>query len=348
MLNKLSRHIITPIRQLSNPKIALDLGTSSTIIYMQDKGIVLNERTVVAVSSKEKKVIAVGEKASEMLGKVPEGLEAKKPIQGGGIASYKAAEVLLKQFFTKVLGNIRIGAPEVIVSVPAQLTSIEERALIQVLNASGAGKVYLLAEPVAASLGANLPIHTSSGNLVVCIGAGTSEVALISLNGIVACESKRCGGNTVDEAIMNYIKHKYSILIGEQMAEKIKVKIGSALPIENEILSMEVIGRGLKSGMPESVEINSSELVEPIRPVLVEIINIVRNVIENTPPELVSDIIDRGVVLTGGTALLRNIDLLFSKALAVPVYVADQSEFCVINGLSTALSNIDRFSHTLK
>jgi len=328
-------------------RVAIDLGTTNTIVMVQDKGIVLQEPTVVAVSPSERKIIAVGQEAKEMLGKVPENIEARRPLRSGGIANYLIAEAMLKRFLEKALGRVRLNRPEVIISVPAGLTSVEERAVIQALNAAGAGKIYLLPEPIAAAIGANLPINTSSGNMIVNLGGGTAEIAIISLNGIVTYESKRGSGDAINEAIMNYVRKQHGLLIGEQMAEKIKIEIGSAVPLPQP-LEMEVRGRNLKTGLPDTIKLNSNDVVESIKTVLSEIIYSVRNVLEKTPPELASDIIDRGIVLSGGTSMLRKIDELFTKAIGVPAHVVDEPLLCVVKGLTIALQNVDALKRSFK
>ncbi len=328
-------------------RVAIDLGTTNTLVMVQDRGIVLQEPTVVAVSPSERKIIAVGQEAKEMLGKVPENIEARRPLKSGGIANYLVAEAMLKRFLEKSLGKIRFSRPEVIISVPAGLTSVEERAVIQALNAAGAGKIYLLPEPIAAAIGANLPINTSSGNMIVNLGGGTAEIAVISLNGIVTYESKRGSGDAINDAIINYMRKQHGLLIGELMAERIKIEIGSAVPLAQP-LEMDVRGRNLKTGLPDTVVLNSNDVVDPIKSVLTEIIYSVRAVLEKTPPELASDIIDRGIVLSGGTSMLRKIDELFTKAIGVPAHVVDEPLLCVVKGLSVALENVDSLKRSFK
>lgn len=331
----------------SIPKLAIDLGTANTVILQQGKGIVLQQPTVAAISPKEKKIVAVGAEAKEMLGKVPENLEARRPLQSGAIANYLVAEAMLKHFLDSVIGKVRFVKPEVIVSVPAGITSVEERAVVQAMQAAGAGKIYLLPEPIAAALGAGLPIHTPSGNMIVNLGGGTAEIAVLSLNGIVAHASRRGAGDAINDAITNAVKKHFSILIGEQMAEKIKMEIAAALE-QDMPLEMEVRGRSTKTGMPETVAVNSNQLVDFVRPTLNEIALAVRGVLSNTPPELAADIIDRGIVLSGGTAMLRNIDDLFTKQLGVPAYVVDDPLLCVVKGLEIALQNVDQFKRSMR
>jgi rod shape-determining protein MreB len=328
-------------------KIALDLGTANTVVLIQGQGVVLQEPTVAAVSTRERKIIAVGAEAKEMLGKVPENLEARRPLKSGGIANYLIAEAMLKKFLQKSLGKVRLTRPEIIVSVPAGINSVEERAVIQALNAAGAGKIYLLPEPIAAAIGAELPIHTSAGNMIANLGGGTAEIAVLSLNGIVTYESRRGAGDSLNEAIQAVLKKQYDLLIGEQMAEKIKFEIGSALSME-EPLKMEVRGRSLRKGLPEIVTINSNYLVDAMRPVLMGIVQSIKNVLEKTPPELAADILDRGIVLSGGTSMLRNLDVLITKATGVPAHVVEEPLLCVVRGLSKAIENVDELKRSMR
>lgn len=332
---------------IKTPKLAIDFGTANCIIYDSEKGVIIREPTVVAISTKEKRVLAVGEEARVMLGKVPEGIDAKRPLKNGGISNYRLAEALLSKFFDKSLGKIRISKPEVIVAIPAGINSVEERAIIQALKSVGSGHIYMLPEPVAAAIGATMPIHTSSGNLIVNLGGGTAEIAILSLNGMVSYESHKGAGDAINDAIKTYVKKKHNILIGDQSAEDIKIKIGSALNLtRNE--EMEVRGKSTKSGQPEIVILNTNELVQPIREVLDDIIDSIKRVLSNTPPELMSDIIDRGMVLSGGTSLLYGIDELFTKSIGIPAHVVDDPLTCVARGLNIALQNIDEFKRSLK
>jgi len=329
------------------PRLAIDFGTANCVIILQGKGVVVQEPTVVAVSPKERKVLAVGEDAKIMLGKVPEGIEARRPLRSGGIANYRLAEALLRKFFDISLGKVRIFKPEVIISVPAGLNSVEERAIIQALNAVGVNKVYLLPEPIAAAIGAEMPIHTSSGNLIVNLGGGTVEIAVLSLNGIVSYSSHRGSGDALNEAIISFLKHKHKLIIGEQTAEKIKIEIGAAMELKKE-LKMEVRGKDIKTGLPLAVVIKSNELVKPLRGVLNEVIEAIKHVLNDTPPELLADIVDRGLVLSGGTAMLRNIDQLLTCAIGIPAHVVDEPLTCVVRGLNTAMDNIELFKRSVK
>lgn len=328
-------------------KVGIDLGTSNSIIAVVGKNITISEPTVVAISNKDKRVVAIGEEAKGMLGKVPGDIEARRPIRQGVIASYKLTEMMISHLMSKALGKVRFFKPEIMISVPAGITSVEERAVIEAAAQAGAGKVYLIPEPIAAAIGAKMPISSSAGNMIVNTGGGTSEIAVISMNGIVTFESKRVAGDSLNEAIVNYIRRRTNLVIGEQMAERIKIEIGSALPLENP-LTMDVRGRDGSSGMPTSIALNTNEVVDGIRPTLNEIIDSIKHVLEVTPPELSSDIIDRGMVLSGGTAQLRSIDELFTKATGVPAHVIEDPTRAVINGILEALENIDLIKRVLR
>jgi rod shape-determining protein MreB len=328
-------------------KIAIDLGTANSFVLIKGKGIVLSEPTVVAVSLDDKKVLAIGNEAKEMLGKVPGNIVARRPLKQGVIASYKLTEALLKALLTKTAGANRFFKPEVMISVPAGLTSVEERAVVEAAVAAGAGKVYLIPEPIAASVGAELPISTSTGNMIVNMGGGTSEIAVISLNGIVTFQSKRVAGDAINDALMAYIRREFGLLIGEQMAEKIKMNIGSATKIKSPA-EMEIRGRDANTSLPTAIVINSNDIVDPIQSVLMEIVTAVKEVMEETPPELASDIIDRGMVLSGGTAALANIDELFTSETGVPAHIVDKPLYAVIRGLGKALDHIDILKRSLK
>jgi rod shape-determining protein MreB and related proteins len=328
-------------------KVGIDLGTANSVVAVIGKGIVASEPTVVAISPKDKRVIAIGEEAKGMLGKVPGDIEARRPIRQGVIASYKLTEMLFQHLITKALGRVRFFKPEIMISVPAGITSVEERAVIEAAVQAGAGKVYLIPEPIAAAIGAKMPISSSAGNMIVNMGGGTSEIAVISMNGIVTCESKRIAGDALNEALVNYIRKRFGLVIGEQMAERIKIEIGSALPMEKP-LSMEMRGRDGSTGMPTSITITTNDIVDGMKPILNQIIVSIKTVLENTPPELSSDIIDRGMVLSGGTALLRNIDDLFTKATGVPAHVVEDPMHTVITGIMEALENLEIIKRSLK
>lgn len=328
-------------------KVGIDLGTSNSIISVVGKDIMISEPTVVAISTKERKVVAIGEEAKGMMGKVPEDIEARRPIRQGVIASYKLTEMMISHLMDRALGKVRFFKPEIMISVPAGITSVEERAVIEAAAQAGAGRVYLIPEPIAAAIGAKMPISSSAGNMIVNSGGGTSEIAVISMNGIVTFESKRVAGDSLNEAIVNYIRRKTNLVIGEQMAERIKIEIGSALPLENP-LTMDIRGRDGTSGMPTSISLNTNDVVDGIRPTLNQIIDSIKHVLEITPPELSSDIIDRGMVLSGGTAQLRSIDELFTKATGVPAHVVENPTTAVINGILEALDNIELIRRIIK
>ncbi|KKQ11953.1 MAG: Rod shape-determining protein mreB [candidate division WS6 bacterium GW2011_GWC2_36_7] len=324
-------------------KLGIDLGTANSVVFVQGEGIVLTEPTVVAIDVNNFTVIAVGLEAKEMIGKTPDNIVAKRPLRNGVIADSRVTEALLRYFFDKALGKSRFFKPDVVISVPAGITSVEERAVLKAANAVGARNVTLLPEPLLAALGAEMPINTSSGNMIINMGGGTTEVAVISLDGVVEYESLRVAGDAINEAIISYMRKKKGLLIGEQTAEKIKIKIGSALEVKDP-REMEVRGRDVGAGMPKSVVVNSNDIAKAVEWPLRSIIKSVQAVLEKTPPELSADIIDRGMVMSGGTAMLRNLDKLFSRATGVPAHVADDPLFCVVKGTGIALDLIEEGS----
>jgi rod shape-determining protein MreB len=323
--------------------IGVDLGTVNVLVYVKGKGIVLSEPSMVAISVEENKIVAVGEEARAMMGRTPENIEVMRPMRDGVIANYVVTEAMLRYFITKVCGRFRLFRPVIMVTVPVGVTSVERRAVHEAAIQAGGKEAYLIPEPLAAAIGAGLPIGTPTGNMVVDIGGGTTESAVISMNGIVVSSSVRVGGDEMDEAIMSYVRKKYNLLIGEPTAEEIKLQIGSALPLEEE-LTMEVQGRDQVVGLPKSIQISSEEVTEAIAEPLSAIVGVVRAVLEKTPPELASDIIDRGMVLVGGGALLRNIDRLLTKETGVPCFIAEDPMSCVAKGAGRALENY----HVLK
>jgi len=327
-------------------RIGIDLGTTNVLVYVPKKGIIINEPSVVAVSIDENKIMAVGAEAKEMLGRTPENIVASRPLKDGVIADYRITSAMLRYFIDKATGGIRLFRPEVMVSVPAGATSTERRAVIDATMAAGAKAAYIISEPLAAAIGAEIPIAQPSGNMIIDIGGGTTEIAVISLGGIVTSNSVRVGGNKLDEAIANYIKKKYNLAIGDRTAEEIKIEVGSALPLEDP-LTMEVKGRDMVAGLPKLITINSNEVVEAISGELSQIINAVKAVLEQTPPELASDIIDRGMVLSGGGALLREIDKLMTKVTGVPTYVAEDALLCVAKGTGIALEHLDEYKKSI-
>ena len=327
-------------------KIGIDLGTANVLVFVPGKGIVSNEPSVVAVSIFENKVLAVGNDAKEMLGRTPDTIQASRPMKDGVIADYKITEAMLKYFINKVSGRFRLIRPEVMISIPVGVTSTERRAVIDAAVRAGAKAAYVVKEPMLAAIGAGIPIANASGNMIINIGGGTSEIAVISLGGIVAATSARVGGNKIDQAIADYIKRKYSLAIGERTAEDVKIKISSALPQVKEEY-MDVRGRDLTGGLPRTVRISSNEVTEAIQDELREIINAIKKVLQETPPELASDIMDKGMVLSGGGALIKNLDQLITKTIGVPSYVADDPLFCVIKGIGIALDNLDLYKRTI-
>ncbi len=327
-------------------KIGIDLGTTNVLVCLPKKGIVINEPSVVAVQTEENRVVAVGSEAKEMIGRTPETIIANRPLKDGVIADYRVTEAMIRYFINKVAGGIRFFRPEVMVSVPAGVTSTERRAVIDATLSAGAKAAYIILEPVAAAIGAGIPIGSAMGNMIVDIGGGTTEVAVISLGGIVSSNSVRVGGNKIDQAIADYIRKKHGLAIGDQTAEKIKIKIGSALPL-SKTEHMEIRGRDLIAGLPKTISINSDEVTEAIQDQLNEIISAIKVVLEQTPPELAADIIDNGMILSGGGALLRNIDKLISKKTNVPAYVADDALLCVAKGTAVALDNLDSYKKSI-
>ena len=326
-------------------KIGIDLGTANVLVYVQGKGIVITEPSVVAVSD-DNRIVAVGEEAREMIGRTPGNIQAIRPMKDGVIADYVITEAMLSHFISKVRGRVRFARPEVMISVPAGVTSVEKRAVRDAALKAGAKEAYLIEEPLAAAIGANVPISGPSGNMVIDIGGGTSEIAVIALGGIVVSHSLRVGGNKFDEAIATYIRKKYNLMIGERTAEEVKMQIGTALPLERE-LTMEVRGRDLIAGLPRTIPITSSEVMEAIEAPLQQLVAAIRTVLEQTPPELSSDIIDKGMVMSGGGSLLRNIDKLLTQVTGVPCHVAENSLNCVALGTGLALEHFDFFKKSL-
>ncbi len=327
-------------------KIGIDLGTANTLVFIPKKGVVINEPSVVAVSIDDNKVLAVGNEAKEMLGRTPDTIIAHRPLRDGVIADYKVTQAMLGYFINKAGGRVRLFRPEVMISVPAGITSTEKRAVIEASVRAGAKAAYVVKEPVLAAIGAGIPINEPSGNMIIDVGGGTSEVAIISLGGVVAWDSVRVGGDKIDKAITDYIKKKYNLAIGERTAEDIKIKIGSALP-QKEKESIEIRGRDLINGLPKTITINNDEITEAISDRLREIIRAIKNVLQKTPPELAADVMNKGMVLSGGGALLRNFDALITQATGVPCYVADEPLFCVAKGTGIALENLEVYKRSI-
>ncbi len=329
-------------------RIGIDLGTTYTLVYLPKRGVVINEPSVVAVSVDDRKILAVGNEAKDMLGRTPDTIIALRPLKDGVIADYKTTEAMIRYFINKTLGGMRIFRPEVMVAVPAGISSTERRAVIEATLAAGAKAAYIIKEPVAAAIGADIPISSAAGHMIVDIGGGTAEMAVISLGGVVASTSVRVGGNKFDLAILEYIKKKHNLVIGERTAEEIKIKVGSALFLsDEEKLSMEINGRDSVNGLPRTIIITSDDVTEAIQSELEEILNATKRILQETPPELVADIIDKGIVISGGSALLRNIDQLFSRAIGVSAYIADDPLLCVAKGTGIALDNLDSYKRSI-
>jgi rod shape-determining protein MreB and related proteins len=320
------------------PEIGIDLGTANILVFVKGKGIVLREPSVVAINTVSKAVLAVGEEASQMIGRTPSNIVAIRPMSDGVIADYTTTERMLSHLIAKVCGRKRMLKPRVLVCVPSGVTSVERRAVIQAAKSAGAGEAYTIEEPMAAAIGAGLPISGPGGNMVVDIGGGTSDIAVISLGGIVISRSLRLGGNKMDEAIARHIKSKYSLMVGDKTAEEIKIHIGSVYPLQQELM-MEVRGRDLLAGLPKTIEVTSDEVRSALMEPVGVIIEKVRSVLELTPPELSSDIIERGVMLTGGGALLRGLDKLLAIETNIPIHVAEDPLSCVAIGTGQALES---------
>lgn len=310
--------------------------------------MVINEPAVVAVSTDDNKIMAVGAEAKDMVGRTPESIVAHRPLSDGVIADYRITEAMLKHFINKAIGNVRLFRPDVMVCVPAGVTSTERRAVVDATTQAGAKNAYIIREPLAAAIGADIPIGSASGNMVIDIGGGTSEVAVVSLGGIVAVNSVRVGGDKFDQAISSYVRRRYNLAIGDVTAEQIKIQIGSALPVpEDEEQSMEVRGRDMVAEMPKTITITTNEVVQAIQNSLSEITLSVKAVLQQTPPELSADVIDRGMVMTGGGSLLRNIDKVITQATSVPCHVAEDPLFSVVRGTGIAVENLDSYKRAV-
>jgi len=326
-------------------RIGIDLGTANVLVYLPKQGIVINEPSVVAVGD-DNRVLAVGEEAKEMVGRTPDAITAYRPLRDGVIADYRVTEAMIRYFINKVSGSIRLSRPEVMICVPAGATSTEKRAVIEATKQAGAKEAYIIPEPVAAAIGAEIPIDSAAGNLIVDIGGGTTEVAIISLGGIVAANSVRIGGNRLDQSIGEYVRKKYGLAVGDQTAEEIKIEIGSAIKTEKN-KTMEIKGRDMIAGLPKTITISANEITDSLQNELEKIILAIKSVLEQAPPELSSDIIDRGMVMTGGGSLLRNLDKLFTKALGIPCHVANDALLCVAKGTGIALENLDDYKKSV-
>ena len=329
-----------------NRKIAIDLGTTSTLVYVPKQGIVLNEPSVVAISTDINAVLAVGREAKEMIGRTPETIVAHRPLRDGVIADYRVTQAMLRYLIQKAGTAVRFLRPEVLVTVPAGITSTERRAVVDATLSAGAKAAYLIKEPIAAAIGAGIPIGESAGHMVVDIGGGTTEVAVISLGGIVTAHSARVGGNRFDQAIIDHMKRRYSVVIGEQTAEYIKISIASAVPTD-EAMELSIRGRDVASGLPKELVISSHEVTEALREQMEEVLQAIKHVLQDTPPELAADVIDSGIVVSGGGALMRNIDQLITRATSVPCYIADDPLVCVAKGAGAALENLEQYKRSV-
>lgn len=327
-------------------RIGIDLGTANSLVWLAGEGVVLNEPTVVAVTVDDYKVVAVGNEAKDMLGRTPGNIMATRPLKDGVIADYRLTEAMLAYFLNRVAGTSRIFKPEVMICVPTGVTQVERRAVLDATLSAGAKVAYLIEEPLAAAIGAKIPIAQASGHMVVDIGGGSTEAAVVSLGGVVAHKSARVAGNKLDEAITIYIKRKHNLIIGERMAELIKMTIGDAL-VASDAKKMEVRGRDGLTGLPRMIELTAREVHEAITPVLLQMIGAVKSVLEETPPELAADIIDKGIVMAGGTSLLSNFDKLMTKMTGVVCHVAEEPLLCVVRGTGVALENIELYKRSV-
>ncbi len=331
---------------LFSKKLGIDLGTANTLVYLPGKGIVLNEPSVVAVSEQDNTILAIGIEAKEMIGKTPESIIVYRPMKDGVIADYRVTEAMLRYFISKALGKYNLFKPDVMVSVPAGITSTERRAVVEAAVRAGAKNAYVVKEPILAAIGAGIPIHESKGHMIMDIGGGTTDIAVISLGGIVASTSVKCAGDKIDQAIADYIKKTFNLAIGDKTAEAIKIKIGAAVPLEEE-LTITIKGRDFIQGLPRTAQISTNEVVRAIDKELRTMISAIKDVLSLTPPELASDIIDDGIIMTGGSSQLRNLADLVYRKTGVKARVADESLLCVAKGTGEALHHLDTYKKTI-
>lgn len=327
-------------------KLGIDLGTANTLVFVPGKGVVLNEPSVVAVSEQDNKILAVGLEAKNMIGKTPESIIAYRPMKDGVIADYRVTEAMLRYFIDKALGKWNFWKPEVLVSVPAGVTSTERRAVVEATVKAGARAAYVVKEPILGAIGAGIPIQEAMGHMIVDIGGGTTDVAVISLGGIVSSTSVKCAGNRIDTAIADYIKKTFNLGIGDKMSEDIKIKVGSAVPLEEE-LTMTIKGRDFITGLPRTTEIKTNEIVKAIGKELREMIKAIKDVLQETPPELAADIIDRGIIMTGGSSQLRNLPELVYRRTGVKAALAKDPLYCVVKGTGIALEHLDTYKKSI-
>jgi rod shape-determining protein MreB and related proteins len=327
-------------------KVAIDLGTTNVLVHAPKRGIVINEPSVVAISLGDGKVLAVGIEAKEMIGRTPDTIRAERPLKDGVIASYRTTESMLRYFINKALGGIRLFRPEVMIAVPAGITSTERRAVIDAAMAAGARAAYIIKEPIVAAIGADIPIGSASGHMIIDIGGGTSEIAVISLGGIVSCGSVRIGGTRFDQSIAEHVRRKYGLAIGERSAEDVKITVGSAMFMDTP-LSMEVKGRDMISGLPRTITVTSDDTTEALQHDLEGLIEAVKEVLQKTPPELSADVMNKGIIMSGGSSQLRNLDQLIAQATGVACYVADEPLLCVAKGTGMALENLEHYKRSV-
>lgn len=328
------------------PKLGIDLGTANTLVFVPKKGVVLVEPSVVAVNEIDKRIMAVGSEAKIMIGRTPDNIIAYRPMKDGVIADYRVTEAMLSYYIRKALGKMNLFKPDVLVSVPAGVTSTERRAVVEAATKAGARNAYVIKEPILAAIGAGIPIHEARGHMIVDIGGGTTDVAVISLGGIVACTSVKCAGNRIDQAIADYIKKTFNLAIGDQTAEEIKKTVGTAVPLEEE-LTTTIKGRDYITGLPRTAEIKSNEIVKAISRELREMVNAIKTVLQDTPPELAADIIDQGIIMTGGSSQLRNLPELVYRRTGVPAKLADNAFYCVARGTGIALDHLDVYKKSI-
>lgn len=329
-----------------SPKLGIDLGTTNVLVFVPGQGVVLNEPSVVAVSTETNKVVAIGAEAKRMVGRTPDDIIAYRPMKDGVIADYRVTEAMLRYFMRKALGRYNLFKPTVLVSVPAGVTSTEKRAVIEAAAKAGAKEAFVVKEPILAAIGAGIPIHEAMGRMVVDIGGGTIDVAVISLGGIVASTSVKVAGNALDRAIIDHVKKQYNLAIGDKTAEDVKIQVGSAVPVSEE-LAIAIKGRDLVSGLPRTVELKTNQVVQALNRELREMMNAIRKVLQDTPPELASDIIDNGIILTGGSSQLRNMPELVFRRTGVHSQLADDAYFCVARGTGVALKHLDTYKKTI-
>lgn len=332
--------------QFFSKKIGIDLGTANILVFVPGKGVVLNEPSVVAVNEQDNKIVAIGTEAKDMIGRTPDNIVAYRPMKDGVIADYRVTEAMLKYFIGKALGKFSLWKPDVMVSVPAGVTSTERRAVVEATIKAGAKNAYIVKEPILAAIGAGIPIYQSQGHMIVDIGGGTTDAAVISLGGIVASNSVKVAGDKIDLAIADYIKKTFNLAIGDRTAEQVKIKIGSATPMEEPLVAT-IKGRDFVQGLPRTAQVTSNEIVKAIDKELRAIIKAIKDVLQETPPELASDIIDHGIILTGGSSMLRNLPELIYQKIGVKARLADEPLYCVVRGTGVALEHLDTYKRSI-